>query len=430
MSSAPHHENSHARVRRLIVSTFLSTLLIGGISPAGHGADAPAKPTADTPTKTKTASTKTAETKEKAKPITSAEKSKRKDQIRRLLQNSRIPQARGWAKKAIKRWEEHKDPKHNDLLAYACWAMSVLSGNDGDDKKCIEFFDRALEAGWSNPFTFKYASLIPQEIRNSEDYGSRVRRLEEAFSAQQGKELAARLEKSLHTPLGALQLPTDNGGGTLEATALAGRPLLVVLTRLQQPGFDKMVPALTTASEKFGEILPVVVLFYQYFADDASRRKETLAHVERAGMSWPFAIVDRSFVADLNLDYLPATFLIDDKGQVLFQELGTLTPGFLTQLFETAIAATGARAPEPPTTTNPEDDDAPEDSGAHAAAENKGTETPPPAETTPAEEAQDSESGGGSDPEEGDKSKSGGSTDAPPAEDEPAEQCEETSTDS
>jgi hypothetical protein len=386
MSSVPFHAKQHALTRSLIALACFSismAVLTGSWMPvsvclAQNGA---AKQDEKSPKK------------KLIKPLTSAEKSRLKDQIRRLLQNSRISKARDAAEKSIQRWEQQKDPKHNDLLAYASWAMAVLAGNSGDEAKCIEHFDRALEAGWSNPFTFEYASLVPRAVRNSDDYRTRVERLRRAFDDDQRQELEARLAGSLDNPLGTLKLPTDAGGGTLDATSLAARPTVVVITRLEQPGFNKMVPALKSATAKFGESLPVVVLFYQYFADDACRRKATVKYVENAAISWPFAIVDRSFVKELNLDFLPATILMDGQGRILFREIGTLESSFLDKVFEVGIAATGARAktnpPEPKAVTPPAEPTEPAPAEP-AAAEPTLTETnKADNEPTPADDAAD-----------------------------------------
>jgi hypothetical protein len=348
----------------------------GQEGPAGGGAESKESKASPAPTggekaqKTKAAADKVEAGGEKGKaaksdsPILAVnEKEKIKNDIRRLLQNSRMAQAKEKVEDAIKRGGLH--PSNKDLLAFAHWAKAILEGNANDAGKCIEHFDLAVEAGWTNPFTFQYAALIPDGIRQSAEFTRRVEALTQKFEDAQ----AAKFQKQVQAGIAAaaassepLALPEAITANEPLRNALQGKPVLLVITRIYHDGFRKAVPVLKELYEKHQDRFPVVVLFYQNDDADEHRAKLTARYVGEEKLDpIPHAIVGRDFVRPLSLPIFPVFLFLDAQQRVAFRQDGLIHEKFITRFLEMAMQSVAATspAPAPPKEEAPPKDETP-----------------------------------------------------------------------
>ncbi len=283
-------------------------------------------------------------------------KSRSKNQIRRLLQNSKLPRAWDVA------WAAYHNSKHaddKDLRAYAAWAMAVMKGllgvkglegaKEAKDYGCLDWFDKAIEEGWSNPFTFEFASLIPTEIRQSKEFLERVNKLKKQFRDQQAKDIEEKLKQSLankdaYTITNLPKSLSDKGGYSPDE--LKDRPVALVITRIHHEGMTEVVDTINKVAEKSESTIPVRTLFYQYFKDDQESIKQTPEYVKHLGLKTKYGIVDRSFVKPLEIPFFPTTLFIDKNGKVLYTHNGLIDELFFNTILSSVIKATGTKAAE------------------------------------------------------------------------------------
>lgn len=281
-------------------------------------------------------------------------KSQKKNQIRRLLQNSKLPQAwdAAWAA-----YNNYNHPDDRDLRAYAAWALSVMKGllgqvglegaKDPVDYGCLDWFDRAIEEGWSNPFTFEYASLIPVEIRQSPEFLERVNKLKREFRQEQARQVEAALQESFSrkdTPRVRLPESLSETGG-YDPSALTGRPVVLVVTRIHHEGMTEVVDVLNDVGEESESLIPVRTLFYQYFADDTESIEQTPHYAEHLGLEIPYGVVDRSFMLDnkLEIPFFPTLLFLDGEGKILYQHEGLIDREFFETVLKAVQKSTGVK---------------------------------------------------------------------------------------
>ena len=281
-------------------------------------------------------------------PIKKGAKSKTKNQIRRLLQNSKLPQAWGLAEKAFK---SCKFPQDNDLKAYAAFALSAMQGNRDNEKECLRWFDEAIAAGWENPDSFQYSALVPHRIRRLQKFKENVAKLRVKYDSRRARDVQAALEDALGEDAPTLNLPENllpEGGYDREK--LKGRPSLIIVVRSHHEGFTHSLGEIGDVLASFADSVPTNILFYQYRADDAESIRLTKTYAEEAKIAFPYGIVDRSFVRPLKIDYFPSFFFLDGKGREIYRHpaLRDGTPGIMDRaLLKIVLSKVKAMAPKP-----------------------------------------------------------------------------------
>ncbi len=343
-------------------------------------------------------------------PMKVAAKERIKNNIRRLLQNSRMERAAALVEKAITDGEKH--PLNKDLLAFACWARAVLEGNKSKDpgaqedepkKRCLEYFDRAIENGWKNPFTFQYAALIRDDIRSSPEFVARVEKLGAAFEEAEREEFSKRLEKGFFDAAqdgGIFPLPEAITGDSALAAKLEGRPAMLAVTRIYHDGFLKALPVLEELSAEYGDSVPTVILFYQAFEDDEFRRQLTARYIDTHEIKVPSVIVTRRYIEPLSIPIFPTFLFLDHEGRLVLRQEGLLHERFMSKFFRLAYEELVKREPQPepqpkPEPQKPQPASQPEPQKPEEAAKPDSAEPAKPAEKVkeaiekPAEKAKD-----------------------------------------
>lgn len=284
-----------------------------------------------------------------AAPVPVKEKEKIKNNIRRLIQNSRMTRARGLVKNAIKK--AGKNPANADLLAFAYWAKAVLEGNAQPDPKtgedhakenCLKYFDLAIASGWKNPYAFQYAALIRDDVRSSPEFLERVERLAREFEAQEDARFRKRLEEGLARAGSGSAVALPEELRSLEA--VRGRPALLVLAELYHDGFTKAIPVLRAVHDDFKDSVPVVVAFYQYRPVDELTRKLAAGYVRQNALEAPYGFVGREAVKALDVRLFPVFLFVDSEARVVFRQDGLLNKEFMEKFFRTALAKLAATA--------------------------------------------------------------------------------------
>ena len=310
--------------------------------------------------------------KKAAKAMSVQAKEKLKNNIRRLLQASKLEQAGGLIKMAIRLGKANAD--NSDLLAYGYWAQAALAGYQArttdnaeekaaSKKSCLKFIDQAIETGWRNPFSFEYAALIDEEIRNSAEFRERIDRLIAEFASHREEDFRAKLKTGLAAAK-PFTLPATVTNSDALSALLRDKPVVLVISRIYHDGFRKIAPVVATLDEEFRDSVPTLILFYQSFPASPREQKLTEKYYQSFGLSAPFSFVTRKEIKPLDLTIFPVVLFLDGEGRLVLRQDGLLEARFLERFLRIAYSelnTTGKETPAEKTTPSPEKEEAKEE---------------------------------------------------------------------
>ena len=286
----------------------------------------------------------------KAMPVENKEKLK--NNIRRLLQGSKLERARGLIKRAIGQGKRH--PDNSDLLGYGYWAQAVLYGyeartvatakeKEAAKTDCLKFIDKAIENGWRNPFSFEYAALIDDDIRTSAEFKQRIETLKVEFASSREADFRAKLKTGPATTT-PFTLPASVTDSDTLSALVEGKSAVLVISRIYHDGFRKIAPVLKTLDAEFRDSVPTLILFYQNFPASPLDQKRTEKFYQPFELSAPFAFVTREYIKPLDLAILPVLLFLDAEGRLVLRQDGLVEGSFLESFLRIAYGELKATA--------------------------------------------------------------------------------------
>jgi hypothetical protein len=403
-------------MKRFLPLTLVLAILPGapaftraGEKPAEGSAEKPAEKPIEKSTVKKRKKAATGEGEEKkdqapgdSKGLTAKQRSNLKKRMRSLTQAGKLEELRVAVQKVL-------DPKaqaDRDLLRDAEFYQAGLLARDGDEKGFWEWAEKAIAHGHINADGFENLSLIPDAIKNSERFKTRMQKLRSEAETVVWQEFVDSVRSGIEKPSAEpLALPAESGIGPhpFSAKDLQGRAACLVVTPILHDGFEKEIAHLKEAAKGHADRVAVAVLFYQYEADEA-RKKRTEEYLTRSKLDFPSALVTRSYLRPLDIPFYPCHLFLDKEGKLAYRQDGYLPEKKMDFIFDELARAVGPveKAPEgkkaEPSAPKPEEK-APEPSAPPAAekpaekpadkAQEKPAEKPveKPAEKPPAEKA-------------------------------------------
>ena len=201
---------------------------------------------------------------------------------------------------------EHGD---TELLAMGYFYLAFLearkiSTGEANPDDVFAMVKTAVELGYRNPYEISQAKpLLP--LLDRPDFQELIQQLEDEFRSSLRKKFEAgvveelRLSQEVSLDAWKPELKPLDG----EQLWAQDKPMLVVASRIHHDGFNKLLPRIQAAHEKYGTDVPMAVVFYQYSGDDAQRLEQTRAYIdnlsEDASVKLPCAVVGRSQFKDL-----------------------------------------------------------------------------------------------------------------------------------
>ncbi len=328
-------------VLTLAVLPGAPALTRAGEKPAEGSAEKPAeKPAAK---KKKAATGEAAEKKDQdpgdSKGLTAKQRSNKKKRMRSLAQTGKLEDLRVTVGTVL-------DPKaqaDRDLLRDAEFYQAGLLARDGDEKGFWEWAEKAIAHGHINADGFENLSLIPDPIKNSERFKTRMQKLRSEAETVVWQEFIDGVRSGIQKPSAEpLALPAESGIGPhpFSAKELQGRAVCLVATPILHDGFEKEIAHLKEAAKGHADRVAVAVLFYQYEADEA-RKKRTEEYLARSKLDFPSALVTRSYLRPLDIPFYPCHLFLDKEGKLAYRQDGYLPDKKMDFIFDELAQATG-----------------------------------------------------------------------------------------
>jgi hypothetical protein len=231
-----------------------------------------------------------------------------------------------------------KDYVEQDAYAAFClataYAMVKYDPDSGEEpwEDAMEHLEDAIDWGYRNVEILETSKAF-DGIRAHEEYKERFQKVVDHLKELVAKDEAARREafpKRLKTQIERkkdkpeLELDTvDTQGKAVKTPDFAGKPLLVIVLRPHHDAVATALPlyrALAAPAKEKGVALLGAIYNYSF---DERLKKEAAAFAEGADLPFPCALVERPWAKEYGILNLPAHLLVDAKGTVLCQRVGT-----------------------------------------------------------------------------------------------------------
>jgi len=290
-----------------------------------------------------------------------------------------------------------------ELKSLGCWYQTLILGNRlAEPDEILAKLRETIELGYKNPAEMELAQQLAP-IRDRSEFKTLVSDLWTVVRAEARSKFQTQLESEVEhnrkrtqskDPLGLSDVKTASG----EPFWQAGKPLLLILTRVHHDGFLKQVPTLRASLKQHKNGLPVAVLYYQVFESNTARNQQGLAEARQlfgdTEPAWSVATVgqaqkDRIEAAlrearrEDTTDplFFPAFALLGVDGEPLLALQGTLNDWQTSALVEQAgRLATAYSTP----LERPSEGESPPDAASETPA---ATQEPADAAEEPAEDA-------------------------------------------